>query len=59
MDHLQSTLLIQLLHVARTNYYYRSFYDGFIHVVPDMDGVRLLTNDSLEFMHKVPGIKSD
>ena len=24
-------------------------------MVPDLDGVRLLTNDSCEFMHKVPG----
>lgn len=30
------------------------FYDGQVHVVPDLDGVRLLTNESCEFLHKVP-----
>ncbi|ETN45012.1 uncharacterized protein HMPREF1541_09888 [Cyphellophora europaea CBS 101466] len=30
------------------------FYDGQVHVVPDIDGIRLITNDSCEFVHKVP-----
>jgi vacuolar protein sorting-associated protein 16 len=30
------------------------FYDAQVHVVPDTDGVRLLTNESCEFLHKVP-----
>jgi vacuolar protein sorting-associated protein 16 len=30
------------------------FYDGQVHVVPDLDGVRLLTNEMCEFLHKVP-----
>lgn len=30
------------------------FYDGQVHVVPDLDGVRLLTNEVCEFLQKVP-----
>lgn len=30
------------------------YYDSQVHVVPDMDGVRIITNDSCEFLHKVP-----
>jgi vacuolar protein sorting-associated protein 16 len=30
------------------------FYEGQVHVVPDIDGVRLLTNEVCEFLHKVP-----
>ena len=30
------------------------FYDDQVHVIPDIDGVRLLTNQSCEFLHKVP-----
>jgi vacuolar protein sorting-associated protein 16 len=30
------------------------FYDGQVHVVPDLDGVRLLTNEVCDFLHKVP-----
>ena len=30
------------------------FYDGQVHVVPDIDGVRMLTNEVCEFLHKVP-----
>ncbi|EEQ89941.1 hypothetical protein RJZ56_004756 [Blastomyces dermatitidis] len=32
----------------------RYFYDGRVHIIPDFDGVRLLTNDACEFIHKVP-----
>ncbi|RJE18873.1 Vacuolar protein [Aspergillus sclerotialis] len=31
----------------------RYFYDGRVHVIPELDGVRLLTNDTCEFLHKV------
>ena len=30
------------------------FYDGQVHVLPDLDGVRLLTNEVCDFLHKVP-----
>ena len=30
------------------------FYDGQVHVIPDLDGVRILTNEVCEFLHKVP-----
>ncbi|RMD42720.1 hypothetical protein DV735_g2410, partial [Chaetothyriales sp. CBS 134920] len=31
----------------------KHFYDDRVHVVPDIDGVRLLTNQRCEFLHKV------
>lgn len=30
------------------------YYDDQVHVVPDIDGVRIITNDVCEFLHKVP-----
>lgn len=30
------------------------FYDGQVHVIPDLDGVRLVTNEVCEFLQKVP-----
>lgn len=30
------------------------YYDDIVHVVPDIDGVRLITSQSCEFLHKVP-----
>ena len=30
------------------------FYDSQVHAVPDIDGIRLITSDSCEFLHKVP-----
>lgn len=30
------------------------YYDDVVHVIPDVDGVRLLTSDVCEFLHKVP-----
>lgn len=30
------------------------YYDDIVHVVPDIDGVRLITSESCEFLHKVP-----
>lgn len=37
----------------------RYFYDGRVHVLPEFDGVRLLTNDTCEFLHKVASKYSD
>ncbi|EHY53179.1 Vacuolar protein sorting-associated protein 16 [Exophiala dermatitidis] len=30
------------------------YYDDQVHVVPDIDGVRLITHEACEFLHKVP-----
>ena len=30
------------------------FYDGWVHLLPDVDGVRLITNDVCELLQKVP-----
>ncbi|KAL5444266.1 hypothetical protein PMIN06_008445 [Paraphaeosphaeria minitans] len=30
------------------------YYDAWIHLLPDVDGLRLLTNDVCEYLHKVP-----
>jgi hypothetical protein len=30
------------------------YYDGWVHILPDVDGVRLITNDVCEFLQKVP-----
>ena len=40
--------------VCPNNVAAKYFYDGQVHVVPDLDGVRLLTNEVCEFLHKVP-----
>lgn len=32
------------------------YYDGIVHVVPEFDGVRLVTHDTCEFLHKVTGM---
>ncbi|KAK2754493.1 hypothetical protein FQN54_006894 [Arachnomyces sp. PD_36] len=37
----------------------RYFYDGRVHVVPDFDGVRLISNDVCEFLHKVPDVTEE
>ncbi|KAL5360541.1 Vps16, N-terminal region-domain-containing protein [Aspergillus floccosus] len=34
----------------------RYYYDGAVHVIPEFDGVRLLTNDTCEFLHKVTDV---
>jgi vacuolar protein sorting-associated protein 16 len=31
------------------------FYDGWVHLLPDFDGIRLFTNDICEFLQRVPG----
>lgn len=33
----------------------RYYYDGRVHVVPEFDGARLITNDTCEFLHKISG----
>ena len=33
----------------------RYYYDGWVHLLPDIDGVRIVTNDVCEFLQKVPG----
>ena len=35
------------------------FYDDQIHVIPDIDGVRLITNETCEFLHKVPDVTEE
>jgi hypothetical protein len=33
----------------------RYFYDSRVHLIADIDGVRLITNEVCEFLQKVPG----
>lgn len=33
----------------------RFYYDGWVHLLPEFDGVRIITNDVCEFLQKVPG----
>ncbi|KAL9096876.1 MAG: hypothetical protein Q9165_000840 [Trypethelium subeluteriae] len=35
------------------------FYDNWVHLIPDIDGVRILTNDVCEFLQKVPDVVED
>lgn len=35
------------------------YYDGWVHLLADVDGVRLLTNDVCEFLQKVPDATED
>ncbi|KAJ5653810.1 Vps16N-terminal [Penicillium lividum] len=35
------------------------YYDGRVHVISEFDGVRLLTNDTCEFLHKVHGVTEE
>ena len=35
------------------------FYDGQLHVIPDVDGVRIITNDACEFLQKVPDVTEE
>jgi vacuolar protein sorting-associated protein 16 len=32
----------------------RFYYDAWVHLVPDIDGIRIVTNDVCEFLQKVP-----
>lgn len=34
----------------------RFYYDARVHVIPEFDGVRLITNDTCEFLHKVTDV---
>lgn len=35
------------------------FYEGRIHIIPDHDGVRLITNDVCDFLQRVPGVTDE
>ncbi|KAI4132895.1 MAG: hypothetical protein LQ347_002386 [Umbilicaria vellea] len=35
------------------------FYDGWVHLLADIDGVRLITNDVCEFLQKVPDVTEE
>lgn len=35
------------------------FYDGWVHLIPDYDGIRIFTNDVCEFLQKVPEATED
>ncbi|KAL8698637.1 MAG: hypothetical protein Q9201_006460 [Fulgogasparrea decipioides] len=35
------------------------YFDGWVHLLPDVDGVRLITNDVCEFLQKVPDCTVD
>ncbi|KAJ5160211.1 uncharacterized protein N7482_007215 [Penicillium canariense] len=35
------------------------YYDGRVHVIPEFDGVRLITNDTCEFLHKVTDVTEE
>ena len=35
----------------------RYYYDGWVHLLADIDGLRLMTNDVCEFLQKVPGME--
>ncbi|KAL8835622.1 MAG: hypothetical protein Q9170_003239 [Blastenia crenularia] len=35
------------------------YFDGWVHLLPDIDGVRLITNDVCEFLQKVPDCTED
>ncbi|KAL8683889.1 MAG: hypothetical protein Q9186_000232 [Xanthomendoza sp. 1 TL-2023] len=37
----------------------RYYFDGWVHLLPDVDGVRLVTNDICEFLQKVPDCTED
>uniref|UniRef100_A0A093VGE7 Probable vacuolar protein sorting-associated protein 16 homolog n=1 Tax=Talaromyces marneffei PM1 TaxID=1077442 RepID=A0A093VGE7_TALMA len=37
----------------------KHYYDGHVHVLPEFDGVWLLTNESCEFLHKISAVTED
>lgn len=41
---------------AASRHYY---YDGRVHVIPEFDGVRLVTNEACEFLHKVSDVTEE
>lgn len=36
--------------------YTRYYYDSRVHLVPEIDGIRMITTESCEFLQKVPGM---
>ena len=40
----------------KTNIHYRYYYDGWVHLLADIDGVRIMTNDVCDFLQKVPSM---
>ena len=38
----------------KTKIHHRYYYDGWVHLLADIDGVRVMTNDICEFLQKVP-----
>lgn len=34
----------------------RYYYDSRVHLVPEIDGIRMITTESCEFLQKVPGL---
>lgn len=36
----------------------RYYYDSRVHLVSEIDGIRLITTDTCEFLQKVPGMYS-
>ena len=38
-----------------SNVHNRYYFDSWVHLLADVDGVRLITNDISEFLQKVPG----
>lgn len=37
----------------------KHYYDSFVHLSPDIDGIRLYTNDVCDFIQKVPDVSED
>ena len=37
----------------------RYFYDGWVHLIADYDGIRILTNEVCEFLQKVPDVTEE
>jgi len=33
----------------------KHYYDNFVHLVPEIDGIRIITTEKCEFLQKVPG----
>lgn len=40
-------------HSISDTWHYRYYYDGWVHLLADIDGVRIITNDVCEFLQKV------
>lgn len=55
MESLQGEDDEQLLIRSSIAKWSRYYYDGRVHVIPEFDGIRIITNESYEFLHKVTG----